>query len=456
MKKESWIVLTIDIVSAAVFILFAALFRANMGWLDSISYQKANAVSAAIALTLVCILSAVEFVARFVNREANPHTLFSTFCLVIAIAFSTEFNIPYADPLELYAPLHNVFHAVSIIAFYAVALFHFLFLRSDFKMPVSPLEFAFIGISCALTVALSALYAFFPETYLFVLTIINVAAFGVFTLFKTFLFIPFLTKNRFAFCATHLIALFGLFAILGEILCYRYGKGLGLLQDSYFVIALLQVSIYLAFMGQSNKEKYEKQKFENQAKALRMNVLLRQAGPHYLFNALNTVKACYGHGEEEGNRAIGLLSRNLRTLIESANVDLVPFEKEIQGIMNYVEFENLKTGKDLPVIYEIDIEDFSVPNFAVQTLIENAVKHAGIRNRENGVIEISTRDEGDAILLRIWDNGVGFDPKEIKPGAGMKSSLERFRSLLGADMHIDSTPGEGTDVRIHIPKKEAK
>ena len=185
-----------------------------------------------------------------------------------------------------------------------------------------------------------------------------------------------------------------------------------------------------------------------------MNVLLRQAGPHYLFNALNTVKACYGHSQEEGDRAIGLLSRNLRTLVESADAGLVPFEKEIQGIMDYVEFESLKTGKDLPVIYDIEETSFPVPNFAVQTLVENAVKHAEIRNKEGGVIEISTREEGDSILLSIRDNGVWFDPKSVPIGAGMRSSQERFRSLLGADMHIQSAPGEGTEIRIYIPKQE--
>ena len=454
MKKESWIILAVDAVFAASFILFVALLRSNLDWLDSASFQRGNGVSAATALTLACILSLVESVSRFVNREANLHAFFSTICFTIAIAFSTEFVLPYSEAPILYSPLHHAFHVITILAFHAMILFIFLFFHSEFKLPLYPLEFVFFAIFVALATGLSILYIFFPETYLFVLVIIVIVVFWVFALLKTFLFIPFLKKDRYAFLATHLISLFGLFAVLGEVLSYRYGKGLGLLQGASFLIAIFQVSIYLAFMGQSNKEKYEKQKFESQAKSLRMNVLLRQAGPHYLFNALNTVKACYGHSQEEGDRAIGLLSRNLRTLVESADAGLVPFEKEIQGIMDYVEFESLKTGKDLPVIYDIEETSFPVPNFAVQTLVENAVKHAEIRNKEGGVIEISTREEGDSILLSIRDNGVGFDPKSVPIGAGMRSSQERFRSLLGADMHIQSAPGEGTEIRIYIPKQE--
>ena len=86
MKKESWIILAVDAVFAASFILFVALLRSNLDWLDSASFQRGNGVSAATALTLACILSLVESVSRFVNREANLHTFFSTICLTVCNA----------------------------------------------------------------------------------------------------------------------------------------------------------------------------------------------------------------------------------------------------------------------------------------------------------------------------------------------------------------------------------
>ncbi len=120
-------------------------------------------------------------------------------------------------------------------------------------------------------------------------------------------------------------------------------------------------------------------------------------------------------------------------------------------------FINIGQARAFDVIYDIEATDFSVPAFSVQPFIENAVKYSRVNEKEDGCILISSRAADGGVELKISDNGVGFNMSGVKEGAhGISNARERFKLLLGADLSIRSSPGEGTEITVYICQKVEK
>ena len=134
---------------------------------------------------------------------------------------------------------------------------------------------------------------------------------------------------------------------------------------------------------------------------------------------------------------------------------MIPFGKELALIENYEQLEHLRFGNRFEIVYEIGPDDFSVPPFCVQTLVENAIKH-GSRHKTDVVIRILTTETENEYLVEISDNGAGFDP-ETTDLTGKPSGIRNIRDLLeftGRGMlTISSIPGQGTTAVLHIRKQ---
>jgi LytS/YehU family sensor histidine kinase len=172
-----------------------------------------------------------------------------------------------------------------------------------------------------------------------------------------------------------------------------------------------------------------------------------------MFNTLTAVKSLYHQDVEAGDRAINLFSKHLRANVEAFDKDVVPFEKELDAIANFVELQNLKYSSPFKIVYDIAFVDFEVPVLSLQVFVENAMKYSKVNQKPDGYIEISSYEEGDDIILEISDNGEGFDPQSISPAScGIKNARERFELLLCANVEIFSAYDCGTRVKITIKK----
>lgn len=217
-----------------------------------------------------------------------------------------------------------------------------------------------------------------------------------------------------------------------------------------FIKILLFVSTYFYFILKTTLQTSE---YKLQVNTLKSEILREQIKPHFIFNSLTTIKALYHKNLDEGDHAIDMFSRHLRSNVEAANTDLIPFERELDNIQNYIELENTKYDKKFNVIYNIDVTEFSVPILSLQPFVENAIKYSKVNLSDEGYIEISSYEKNGEILLEICDNGVGFDENEIGDKSfGIKNSRERFKLLMNATIDIMSKKGEGTRIVIHIAK----
>lgn len=223
-----------------------------------------------------------------------------------------------------------------------------------------------------------------------------------------------------------------------------------------FAASLCVLVLYLFTINESTERYYEK---EREIGKLRVDIMLSQIQPHFLFNSLTTIKYLCRHDPETAERAVAEFSRYLRGNMDSLNSDLpIPFSEELEHTNAYLSLEKLRFGDDLNIIYHIESEDFDLPALTLQPIVENAVRH-GIREKKNGKgsVTISAREYDDRYEITVSDDGDGFDyeaiPDTDDPHIGIENVRYRLKNMCGGTLTFDSAEGCGTDAVISIPKE---
>lgn len=188
--------------------------------------------------------------------------------------------------------------------------------------------------------------------------------------------------------------------------------------------------------------------------AQRIQIMMTQIQPHFLFNALNTIRALYAKDPPLGDRTLENFSTYLRQNLESlSQSDLVPVSRELEHTRLYAEIELLRFP-NVRVNYQIEDEDFLVPSLTIQPLVENAIRH-GVRSRRDALVTVSTTRDGAAHRVTIADNGVGFDLEQKlsqeRTHIGLRNVKERVEQMCGATMVLRSEIGKGTSVTLLFP-----
>lgn len=193
--------------------------------------------------------------------------------------------------------------------------------------------------------------------------------------------------------------------------------------------------------------------------AQRIQIMMTQIQPHFLFNALNTIRALYAKDSPLAERTLEDFSAYLRQNLESlSQTDLIPVTKELEHTRLYAEIEKQRFP-NVQVEYRIEDADFEVPALTIQPLVENAIRH-GVRSRENGLVTVSTAREAGGHRVTVTDNGVGFDPKQ-QPSTeelhiGIRNVKERVEKMCGGELILTSEVGEGTSVTMLFPDRSQR
>ena len=193
--------------------------------------------------------------------------------------------------------------------------------------------------------------------------------------------------------------------------------------------------------------------------AQRIQIMMTQIQPHFLFNALNTIRALYAKDPPMGDRILEDFSTYLRQNLETLNrTELIPIKKELEHTRLYAEIETLRFP-NIRVDYRIEDDAFSIPALTIQPLVENAIRH-GVRSRKDGLVTVSTARGTGGHRITIEDNGVGFDTNREAGGEkshiGIQNVKERIEQMCGGTMTLKSEIGKGTGVTLFIPDASEK
>jgi LytS/YehU family sensor histidine kinase len=200
-------------------------------------------------------------------------------------------------------------------------------------------------------------------------------------------------------------------------------------------------------------------KAKNLATEAQLSSLESRVRPHFLFNTLNSISALIREEPEKAERTVERLAALLRFSLDAANQKTVALREEIRVVRDYLEIEKTRFGERLKFSLDIEnaAEDFKIPPFAVQTLVENSIKHHISKRSAGGEIRVSARIENNFLQLEVWDDGAGFDESDISENHGLDNLQSRLAALYGetANLKIERRD-RFTIVSISISATEIK
>lgn len=175
-------------------------------------------------------------------------------------------------------------------------------------------------------------------------------------------------------------------------------------------------------------------KLEASLRETELNNLRSQLNPHFIFNALNSIRSLVDENPSKSKQAITQLSSLLRSSLSSGKRSLTTLSDEIKIVQDYLGLESIRYEERLR--YELDISpetlEWMVPPLMIQTLVENGIKHGVSQLTEGGVLQVKTflKNERLHVLLR---NSGDFDPKNqsTSKGLGLENTVKRLRLIYG-------------------------
>jgi signal transduction histidine kinase len=181
------------------------------------------------------------------------------------------------------------------------------------------------------------------------------------------------------------------------------------------------------------------------AAAARLDAIRARLNPHFLFNALHTLAALVKFQPTMAENAIERLGDMLRYALKEDGRELVEFAEEYDFTRQYIAFEQLRYEERLKVDLQIDPESFNfdVPPFSIQTLAENAVRHAISIRPEGGSIWIKCSCAEGRLSVSVRDDGPGGGADRGQSHQfGLRSLRERLRAAYGpgADLCVHTDP----------------
>lgn len=167
---------------------------------------------------------------------------------------------------------------------------------------------------------------------------------------------------------------------------------------------------------------------------IKLNRLKSQLNPHFIFNALNSIRALVDENPVKAKNAITQLSNILRNSLIMDNQRLIKFNDEIKTVKDYLELEYMRFEERLKTEWNIhpDSEKCTVPPLMIQTLVENGIKHGISKLVEGGTIQVCTYVSNDKLVVEIRNSGQYLNGFSKDAGRyGIENTKERLKLLYG-------------------------
>ncbi len=202
----------------------------------------------------------------------------------------------------------------------------------------------------------------------------------------------------------------------------------------------MAVWVGLQMLNRWRRGEIAKWKAEAAARELELQVLRAQINPHFLFNALNNLRALVNEDPARAREMLSRLSNTLRHTLQHSAKERVPLVDELAVVRDYIALEQLHHEERLRVAWQVDpaTADASVPPMLLQLLVENAIKHGIARTPGGGVVDIAIRRHGPTLSVAVANPGRWAPGASEGTGLGLVNLRERLVRAGG--------PGAGCSV----------
>jgi two-component system LytT family sensor kinase len=216
-----------------------------------------------------------------------------------------------------------------------------------------------------------------------------------------------------------------------------------------------------AYFVEAKEREAQSARLAAQVAESRLGALRMQLHPHFLFNSLNAITVLVRDRDTvAAGRMLDLLSDVLRQVLRSDQAHEVSLSDELRFLERYLAIEQVRFSDRLTVRFDVDdaLLDAAVPEFLLQPLVENALRHGIAQRADDGAVEVSARRDDATLILSVTDNGPGPDASRRDGngnGLGLANMRERLTTLYGSRAQLDlrARPGpeRGTVARVTIP-----
>jgi LytS/YehU family sensor histidine kinase len=221
----------------------------------------------------------------------------------------------------------------------------------------------------------------------------------------------------------------------------------------FFLWSLIYFLVH--YIENYKKVEIENLKWQASINEIELNKLKSQLNPHFMFNAMNSIRALIDENPEKSKDAVTQLSNILRSTLLMGKNKIVPFHDELKIVEDYLALETVRYEERLKTKINIhpDSKQFTVPPLMIQTLIENGIKHGISKLTKGGTIELHTHVENNKLIIQIINSGQLSETKG-STGFGIKNTEQRLELLYGrqAELKIRNRDSENVIAEISIPK----
>jgi LytS/YehU family sensor histidine kinase len=229
------------------------------------------------------------------------------------------------------------------------------------------------------------------------------------------------------------------------------------------------VPIYLAMVGVEHAIRYfveardrelQMARLSEQLSTARFETLQARVNPHFLFNTLNTITVLVRDDDKRGaTRIVEHLAEVLRITLSRHRAPEVSLGDELELVRQYLAIEQARFPDRLQPVIDVDegLLSASVPSFAMQQLVENAVRHGIARQSDAARLTIAARRERGILEIVVSNDGPPFEAAATSSRqGGISNTRDRLRVLYGVRASLAIEPGAdgGTVATLRLPFRE--
>lgn len=216
--------------------------------------------------------------------------------------------------------------------------------------------------------------------------------------------------------------------------------------------------IYFSFHYFQNYKHAEIEAYiwEAAVKDFELKTLKSQLNPHFMFNALNSIRALIDEDPKSAQTAVTKLSNILRYSLKIERNETVPLDEEMQTVADYLALEAVRLEERIK--YKISVEPKSskieIPPMMIQTLVENGIKHGIAKRTTGGEINVTTNLENSSLHIKIINTGqIEEDLLKESKGFGINNTKQRLNLIYGdtAKFEIKNNSDDSVSAEITIP-----
>lgn len=209
-------------------------------------------------------------------------------------------------------------------------------------------------------------------------------------------------------------------------------------------LLIANIFLYVLLQGRQLTRKLSEQEFQllNMEKLktrAELDALQAKINPHFLYNALNSIASLVHEDPDKAEEMTLLLSKLFRYSTGREGELFASLADELEMVKTYLQVEQVRFGNRLVFSVEVSdpaLNELRLPQFLLQPVVENAIKHGIAKRADAGRIDIRIYEKNGELNLCVHDNGPAF-PDDMNGGYGLRSVQDKLKLLYGKDARVE-------------------